>query len=78
MTGSFKPTDGNVDGHDHPADRSGRAGREATRAYMCDILRDLSRMARRQGDMTLAYLIDMAELEAQSARQPPCRSKRQT
>jgi hypothetical protein len=38
----------------------------ATRAYIADMLRDLSAMARRQGDMTLAYLIEMAELEAQA------------
>jgi hypothetical protein len=39
-----------------------------TRHYIADLLRDLSRLALRQGDTTLAYLIDMAELEARTAR----------
>ncbi len=41
----------------------------ATAAYAAELCADLARMARRDGLDTLAYILDMARLEAQTLAQ---------
>jgi len=41
----------------------------ATASYIAELCADLARMARKDGLETLAYLLDMARLEAQSTAQ---------
>ena len=44
------------------------AGRTAVASYVASITADLAVLARRNGLDTLGYLLDMARLEAESAR----------
>jgi hypothetical protein len=74
MPDSMRPDDAARDVMAFLADRDG-SDPDATRLYIADLLRDLSRLARRQGDTTLAYLIDMAELEAKSGGSVATRRK---
>jgi hypothetical protein len=51
-------------------DNGGRSGEKAATAeYVADLCRDLARMARTERMDTLAYLLDMACLEAESVGQ---------
>ncbi len=54
--------------------RPSPGNRAATAAYITDLSADLARMAREDGLATLAYLLDMARLEAQSLAQQSKRS----
>ncbi|WP_309389734.1 hypothetical protein [Chelatococcus sambhunathii] len=45
----------------------GETGRSEVATYIASLTADLSEMSRRQGLSTLAYLLDMARLEAEGA-----------
>lgn len=45
----------------------GATGRREVATYIASLTADLSEMSRRQGLSTLAYLLDMARLEAEGA-----------
>jgi hypothetical protein len=51
--------------------RSPSGGEAQTAAYIADLATELAALARGQGFQTLAYLLDMAKLEADGLAGPP-------